>query len=176
MSNPKKEATIQSIQEKLQAAAAIVFADYRGLSAGQMEELRHSIAEANSTLQVLKNSLVKIALEREGYELPEESVLEGPTAVLFSSDNLADSFKAIAEFAEKNELPQIKGGYLEQQILPVEKITKIAKLPPINVLQAQVVGQLNAPITGLVYQLQGQLSGLVYTLQALKEKKQTDNA
>ena len=171
MTKQKKEDTIHEIQEHLTGASAVVFADYRGLSAAQMETLRHNVYETGANLHVFKNSLTKLALERAGYDTPEEDVLTGPTIALFSDENFVEAFKALAEFAKENELPTIKGGYMATQVLAADKINAIAMLPPLEVLQAKLLGQLNAPITGLVHQLKGQMTKLVYTLEAIKKQK-----
>lgn len=171
MSNPKKEETIQNIQQRLEASEAVLLADYRGLTASQMESLRGNISQSNATFHVLKNSLLKLALERAGYETPNEDLLDGPTAVLFSPNDPANAFKSVHEFSKENELPAIKGGYINKTLLAADKVVKIAKLPPINELHAKLLGQLNAPMSGLVQQLHGQVSQLVYVLNAIKEVK-----
>jgi len=172
MPNQKKEDTIQSIREKLSTAEAVVFSDYRGLSATNMEKLRNLLEEKGGSLHIFKNTLVKLALEREEYEQPVEDTLGGPTAVLFAHENLVDVFGALTEFAKENELPTIKSGYYGKSAISSEKVASIAKLPPLPVLQAQFLGQLNAPISGFVYQLNGMLSKLVWTLNAVKAAKE----
>jgi len=172
MPNQKKEDTIQSIREQLSTAEAVIFSDYRGLSATNIEKLRNLLQEKGGSLHIYKNTLMKLALEREEYEQPIEDTLEGPTAVLFAHENLVDVFGALTEFAKENELPTVKSGYYGKSAISPEKVVSIAKLPPLQVLQAQVLGQLNAPITGLVYQLNGMISKLVLTLQAVKAAKE----
>ena len=172
MPNQRKEDTIQQIQDHLSNASAVVFADYRGLSASQMESLRKSVSETGARLHIYKNSLTKLALERSGYETPDEETLVGPTVALFSDENFVESFKALATFSEENELPTVKGGYMNTAVLPAANVLAIAKLPPIEILQAKLLGQFNAPITGLVHQLKGQINSLVYTLKAIQDSKQ----
>lgn len=175
MPNQKKEDTIQSIREKLSSAEAVVFSDYRGLSATNIEKLRNLLQEKGGSLHIYKNTLVKIALEREEYEESLDDTLTGPTAVLFAHENLVDVLGALTSFAKENELPTIKSGYYGKSAISGGKVTAIAKLPPLPVLHAQLLGQLNAPISGFVYQLNGMLSKLVWTLNAVKDAKEKVN-
>jgi large subunit ribosomal protein L10 len=171
MPNPTKETKISEIQQLVSDAKALVFADYRGLSATKLEELRHSINQAGGKFFVIKNTLLKIALRRSGYNIPDDSVLDGPTAVLFSDPELVDTFKTLHTFSKDNELPTVKGGYLQSNVISPVEFNQIANLPALEVLQAKLVGNLNAPIYNLVYVLKGNINQLVYALKALQDKK-----
>lgn len=173
MPNQKKEDTITSIREKLSTSEAVVFSDYRGLSATKVEKLRNILQEKGGSYHIFKNTLIKLALEREGYPQLNDSTLEGPTAMLFAHTEPAEILKVLHEFSTENELPVIKSGYFGKDIITPDKVKRIANLPPLPILHAQLVGQLNAPISQFVYQLNGMLSKLVWTLQAVKEAKET---
>jgi large subunit ribosomal protein L10 len=78
----------------------------------------------------------------------------------------------VTEFAKSNEALQIKGGFLNTEIISVDDVTSLSKLPSREVLIAKVIGQMKAPINNFVGVLSGQIRNLVFTLKAIEEKKQ----
>lgn len=174
MPNLSKEAKIADVQELLQDTKAIVFADYRGLTATQIEKLRQSLDAVGAKFFVFKNTLLKIALRRSGYTLENQDVFDGPTAVLVSKDDMVESFKALHTFSKENELPTVKGGFLDGKAITAVEFGQIAQLPPIEILRAKLLGNLNAPLYNLAYVLKGTINQFVYTLKAVQEKKASE--
>lgn len=171
MPNQKKETTIEKIQSHISESQGFIFVDYRGLTNTELEALRNSVEETEGALHIFKNTLLLIAMERNGIAISEENVLTGPTAAIFANSDIAASFKVVTVFQKQHELPSIKGGFIEGEFISAEKIVKIAKLPSKEILQAQVIGQINAPISGLVFTLKGITNKLVYALEAIKAQK-----
>ncbi len=174
MPNPSKEAKIADVQELLKDTKAVVFADYRGLTATQIENLRQSLDAVGAKFFVFKNTLLKLALRRSGYALENQDVFEGPTAVLISKDDMVEPFKTLHTFSQENELPTVKGGFLDGKAITATEFGQIAKLPPVEVLRAKLLGNLNAPLYNLAYVLKGNMNQLVYALKALQEKKASE--
>lgn len=179
MPSQKNIQLVKELKEKLAKAKSVVLADYKGLNVGQMTELRQKIKEAGGELKVIKNTLAKLAFfQPRGLKQVERTPglenLTGPTAILFSYDDEVAPIKALYEFFEKNSLPKIKLGFLNQDLLQKEKVIELAKLPTREVLQAKLVGTLNSPIYGLVYVLKGNLASLINVLKAIKDAKHTN--
>jgi large subunit ribosomal protein L10 len=114
---------------------------------------------------VVKNSLLKLALEQSGLPVPEE-VMEGPVAVGYCFDEAPPVAKTIMDFAKETDILKIKGGILGPNILDVEGVKGLADLPPREVLLAQLVGAVQGPMSSLVSTLAAPQRELVQVLQA----------
>lgn len=173
MPSQKNIDQLQQIKDKLQQAKSVVLSDYRGLSVNQQQDLRQQIKKTGGELMVAKNTLLKLALEAEKYDLPDdfETILQGPTITLFSYEDELAPLKTLYQFAQKNQLPEIKVGFLTKQPLEAEKVKQLAQLPSKLELIAQTITTINAPISGFVNVLSGSLKNLVYTLEAIKQSK-----
>lgn len=169
MNREEKAAVIDQVATQIKEAQAIYAVDYRGISVTQVAELRERLVEAGASLRVVKNSLTERAADQAGAESLKE-LLEGPTAFTFVSGDAALAAKAIARFRREHQVPQFKGGTLDGDVLSIEQIEDIAKLPARNVLDGQLVGVLASPITGLVRGLNGLIGGLAIQLGAIAEQ------
>jgi len=165
----EKAAVIDQVATQIKESQAIYAVDYRGISVTQVAELRERLVEAGASLRVVKNSLTERAADQAGAESLKE-LLEGPTAFTFVSGDAALAAKAIARFRREHQVPQFKGGTLDGDVLSIEQIEDIAKLPARNVLDGQLVGVLASPITGLVRGLNGLIGGLAIQLGAIAEQ------
>ena len=165
-----KEQVVNEIKEKFQRAEAVVLVDYRGLNVAEVTELRKRLREAGADYKVYKNTLMTRALTELGIEglIP---YLTGPNAVALGYDDPVVPAKIISEFAKDHDKLEIKVGMISRKVIGVEGIKALANLPSKEVLVAQALGGLNAPITGFVNVLQGNIRKLVYALNAIAEKK-----
>lgn len=170
MATQRKILTVANLAQKLKDAKTVVLADYQGLDVAQISELRFQIKEVDGEFEVVKNTLLKRAALQAKSPL-NDTVLAGPTAVLWAWKDEIAPLKVMAKFAAENNFPKAKAGLLGDQVLSAEKIAQLATLPSQKELQTSLVGFLNAPIYGLVSSLQGNLRKLVYTLRAIKENK-----
>ena len=160
-----KEAVVAELREKLGSATAIVITEYRGLKAGDLVKLRKGLGEANVELRVIKNTLLRRA--SEGTALHDLALqLKGPNAVALAYGEATEAAKKLAEHEKALEAFNLKGGVIESTVVDGKQVVAISKLPSKQVLQAQVVGAFQGPLSGLVFTLQGVLSQFVGTLQA----------
>jgi large subunit ribosomal protein L10 len=169
ISKERKQELVAQYADLLDRSQAVILTDYHGLNVAEITKLRGEIREANGAYFVTKNTLIKLALERQGFSVPEEWI-EGPTAIGFCFDEVPAIAKAISEFAKESENLKIKGGLLGDRQMDVDKVQALAELPPADVLQAQILGALTAPMSGLVGVLNSALSGLVGVLDARKDQ------
>ncbi|MDO5715247.1 MAG: 50S ribosomal protein L10 [Tissierellia bacterium] len=166
-----KQALVDEIKDKIEDAQSIVFLNYSGLNVFDVTELRSKYRESNVDYKVYKNTLLRRAFEDLGYEGLDE-VLKGPSAVAFGMEDPASAAKISAEFAKDHDALKIKSGIVDGRILSVEEVDELAKLPSKEVLVAQVLGGLNAPIQGLANVLTGNIRGLAIVLQQIAEKQE----
>ena len=166
----EKEAVIAAVAEQLAGAENLFVSDYRGLTVTQLSELRAKLRESGASFTVVKNTLGGIAAERTNRAALRE-MLSGPTAVTFCGDDLVGAAKALSEFARSHPQLEIRGGLLDESVIDALGVKALATLPPREVLIAQVVGTMAAPLTGLVTVLQGTISGFVRALNQVAEQK-----
>ena len=145
----EKQAIVAAISEKLKGAAAGVLVDYSGITVAEDTEMRRKLREANVDYAVVKNTLVRFALDRAGLnEL--DSVLNGTTSLAVSADDPIAPARVLCEYADKLQNHfEVKGGFMDGRVMSVDEIKALAKIPPMPVLRAQVLGTMLAPITSL---------------------------
>ncbi|NMA48731.1 MAG: 50S ribosomal protein L10 [Tissierellia bacterium] len=165
-----KTKVIDEIKEKIELSQAVVLVDYRGLDVAQLTELRKKYREAGVDYKVYKNTMMKFAFKDLGYDEFNE-FLKGPSAVAFGIEDPVAAAKVTAEFAKKNEKLEIKAGIVDGKIINIEEVKSLAELPSKEVLVAQVLGGLNAPIQGFTNVLQGTIRSLAIVLNAIAEKE-----
>lgn len=169
ISKERKQELIADYTDKLTRSEAVIFTDYRGLPVKELERLRRQLRESKSAFQVVKNTLLKRALQEVGLSVPEK-ILRGPTALSYCFEDATATVKILTEFAKETEVLTFKGGLLGPRFISVEEIQTLAKLPSREVLLAQLMGGFQAPIRGLVNVLAGPIRGLVNVLQARAEQ------
>ena len=159
----QKEEEVKSLAEKLKEAKLVLLTDYRGITVEQVTALRNTLRDTNSEYKVIKNNIVKRALNTNG-ENGLDSVLEGPTAVVIADEYL-DPLKAIYNFSKDNEFYKIKGGIIEGKVVSVEELITLAKLPSRQELLGMLAGALL-----------GNISKLAVALDQVKLQKEEANA
>lgn len=167
MDRTQKEQQIAELREKLARSAAIVLADYRGLTVPAVTTLREDFRKQQCEYKVYKNTLVKLAIAGTPMEKMGK-YLEGPTAVIFSWDSPSAAAKVARDFAKNNEKLKIKGGYLEGNVLDPKGVSASADLPGKDELRAALLATLAAPATNLVRTLNAAAQNFAYVLDARK--------
>ncbi|MCX2683743.1 50S ribosomal protein L10 [Campylobacter sp. MIT 21-1685] len=160
MTKTEKIELIAKLQESFSLSEAIVVCNYKGLSTKKLEQLREVARENKVKVQVIKNTLVNIALKNSGKTGLE---LKDANIYLWGKDQLNVS-KTAAKFEENNnEFFQIKTAFIDGEVVDVEKVKALAKMPSRNELLAMLLQVWNAPITNFTI-----------GLNALKQKKESE--
>ena len=167
----KKEQLVSELVEKVGKSTAIIFANYQGLTHQQLENMKRNLKKADSEFIAVKNTLLERALAEKVDKETAQQHFNQPTGALFIYKDIVDPLKEISKMIKDFKLPVIKFGILDGKIVTDQEVTKIASLPPLPVLQAQLLGQMKAPISGLHRALNWNLQQLVLTLNAIKDKK-----
>lgn len=167
----QKKTLVLEVAKKIKASKALVFASFKGVSVKDVTTVRKELTQSGSGWQVLKKTLLNIALKDAGISVDVRK-LGGQIGVAFSHDEVTAA-KVLAQFAKANKTVPftIEGGALGVKELSIEEVKALAKLPSQDELRAQLVGTLQAPISSFVRVLSGNLSGLVQVLKAIEEKK-----
>ena len=169
MNRDQKAAVVDEIAEQIGAAEAIFAVDYRGISVSQVADLRARLRDADARFRIVKNSLSERAADKAGAE-DLKPMLVGPTALALVHGDAAVAAKALSDVARQLHLLDFKGGLLNGAPLSADDVRSIARLPARDVLQAQLVGTIAAPLTGLVRGLNALIGGLAIQLQAIADQ------
>ncbi|HSW48102.1 MAG TPA: 50S ribosomal protein L10 [Candidatus Saccharimonadales bacterium] len=167
----EKEAIVAELLQKVEKAKGIIFTDYQGLTHQQIEALKKSLKSLEAEYVNTKNTLLLIALKDKINTEEEKSKFTRPTATLFIYNDVVGPLKAITKSIKEFKLPLIKFGILDGKVLAEDDIVKISTLPPLDVLRAQLLGNMKGPISGLHRALNWNLQKLVMTLKAIETKK-----
>jgi large subunit ribosomal protein L10 len=169
MNRDEKAAVIDRIAGELESSQAVFAVDYRGITVSQVADLRAKLRAADATFSVVKNSLTERAADKAGAEALK-SVLEGPTALTFVRGDAAAAAKALADAQRVTEVLAFKGGLMDGQAVSPADIRAIAKLPSREVLYAQLVGTVAAPLNGLARTLNALISGIAVQLGQIRDQ------
>ena len=170
MVDPAKIEAVEELRDKLTRAKAAVFADFRGITVAQMNELRNRLRAEQVEFRVIKNTLARLAVADT--PLAEATVFfEGPTSVAFSYDDVMAPAKVLAGYAKEEKSFELKGGLLYGRTLDVEAVRRLAELPSSEVLKAQLLSVLQTSTVQLLGVFEGVGRSLLGTLLAQAEVK-----
>ena len=146
----EKQAVVAELTEKLKSAASGVLVDYKGITVAEDTALRAECRKNELDYAVVKNTLVRFAINNVGLE-EMDSVLNGTTSLALSHGDPIAPMRVIAKFAKQfnGEKFTIKAGFMDGKVLSLDEIKALSDLPSKEVLQAQVLGTMLAPITSL---------------------------
>jgi len=148
----QKEELVKALAERMKSAKVIILTDYRGINVADVTKLRADLRNTNSEYKVIKNNIIKRALDMNG-ESALDDLLTGPTAVLMGDEDYLEPSKVLYNFAKDNDFYKIKGGIIDGKVMTAEEIITLAKLPSKQELLAKLAGCLLANISKLAVAL-----------------------
>jgi large subunit ribosomal protein L10 len=175
MLKSQKAEIIATLEEEIGASSALIVADYRGLSVGAITSVRNGLRPLDATFRVSKNTLTRIAAERAGND-GLAAMLTGPTAIAFCKGDPAAVAKKLSDLARETRILRLKGAVVAGQTLDEEGVRRLATLPSREVLGAQFVGVLAAPLQTFVTVLGGAPREFVVVLDQIIQLKQAEAA
>ena len=141
----QKQKLVADLAEKMKNAKSGVIVDYCGISVEKDTALRAELRKAGVDYTVVKNTLLKLAIQGTNLEAMSDC-LEGTTAIATCKDDYVAAARILCKFASKHENFKVKSGFLDGEVISVEKIDSLAKLPTREVLLATVCSVFQAPI------------------------------
>lgn len=141
----KKKQMVADLSARIKNSCAGVVVDYKGINVEDDTKLRKELRESGVEYTVVKNSILGRAADDAGLE-GLESVLEGTTAIATCVDDYVASARILQKFADTHDNFSLKSGYLDGEVISMEKLIALAKLPSREVLLATVCSVFNAPI------------------------------
>jgi large subunit ribosomal protein L10 len=148
----RKVAEAVGIGEKLKKAKSVVLIDYRGFNVGEDTALRRAFRKENVEYKVLKNTLVRRALNDLGIK-ELDGKLNGPTALAFGYDDVVAPARIIVDSINRSRKMSVKGGLLEGKVIGEEQVKALAAIPDRMTLIAQLLAMLTAPMRKLAVAL-----------------------
>lgn len=171
LTREKKEQIIQELKDELVKSSSVVLADYKGLNAKNIAQLRNTLKEKDIKFKVYKNTLLKIAAQEAGLEDLTNN-LAGCTSIAFSKEDVLLPVKLLHKYSlESAELFKLKSALLEGKLFLKEQLVRIALLPSRETLLGQMLGNMKSPISSFVYVVKSPLSGLINVLEQIRKKQ-----
>ena len=171
---PAKKEALKALEERIANANAVVFADYRGLSVAETNQLRGNFHKTGeSEFLVVKNTILRMALINRGIEITDDDLLRGPTAIGIGEEPVTPA-KTLDEFAKKHEKLVFKGVLVDGEFYGADKVKDFASMPSTEELYASIVGAIAGPLQGFVGVLNETVRSFLAVLDAVIEKKKKE--
>ena len=175
MNLEKKQQIVEEIHKKFKEAEIVIATDYKGLDVAVMTDLRRQLREASIEYQVVKNTLLNRASENTDISVISE-YFKGPCAVAISYDDPVAPAKILNKFAETNSKLELKIGAMNGNVLSVEDLKALSKLPSREQLLSQLLSCMNSVPGNFVRTLAAVPAGFVNVLQGIKDNKEKESA
>jgi large subunit ribosomal protein L10 len=169
-----KEATVAELAEKFRESNAILLTEYRGLTVGQIKNLRDKVRN-DATYSVVKNTLTKIAAKQAGIDSLEE-YMSGPTAIAFVHGDPVAAAKGLRDFSKDHPVLVLKGGYFDGAPMDAAEVQRLAALESRDVLLGKLAGAFTASLFGAAYMFTAPTAQAVRAIDALRHKKENQGA
>lgn len=166
---PKKAESIAEAREWYSKAAGVVFSDNSGLSVKEIQQLRKNLRKQGAEVHVLKNTLFRIAAGEDVEKMPSEHH-NGPTIFTFIFENESTCAKALFDFAGTSKKLEVKGAFFGGKSMSAKEVEALSKLPSREVLIAQVIGAISAPLSNLVGVIEALYADPIRVIGAVADK------
>lgn len=167
---PEKAGIVSELSEALKRSPFVLVTDYRGMKVVNFSELRSRLAPTGAEVHVVKNNFLKRAMADSGFPDVGDK-FAGQTAVVTGEADVAPIAKIFKTFATEFKLATLKIGFVDREVLSAAQLETLAELPPLEVLQAQLLGLLLAPATRLVRLFNEPGAALARLMTAKAEKE-----
>lgn len=169
-----KKRADERLQKDLESSMGIFLVGCSGVSSADLTALRRDLDSFGARMFVAKNSFMSVALKKAEKDPRVLDFIDGPTALVFISDDPVGSAKALTNFAKSHESMKLRGGYLRDRLLQAQDFKVLANIPPRHVLYQQIAFAFNGPLTKLATSLNQIIVKLCFALKAVGEKKQKE--
>lgn len=170
MPTAEKETLVQEMSDRLSGVKSIYLADFSGMTVEKVTALRAKCRASGVHYKVFKNTLLKRAANSVGIT-QLDPYLEGPTVLAYSLDSEVEPARVLVEFAKENEKPLVKAGLIGDRLYGADEVKQLASLPPRDVLLAQVLGTISAPLSQFLGAVNALLASPAQLAGALEEKQ-----
>lgn len=173
MSKLLKELIVNELEESFRNADSFVVVDYKGIDHERHINLRQTLFDNNCEMQIVKNSLARIAFRKLGREKISD-LLERESAIVLSTEDELKAAKVIVEWIRKNKVMSIRGGYVSGSVVDEAGVKRLAALPSREQLLAQVAGAAIGPLTATISCLANMMRNVIGCVENLREKREKE--
>ena len=170
MPTEAKRAMVESLTAEFSQTSVSIVADYRGLSVADFAAIRRQLRSQGVSFRVVKNRLAKIAAGQAGAD-ELSSLLEGPSAIALTSGDEAAAARAVLDALRPYRNIKVRGAVVGRRAVDADSVTRLATLPPREVLLAQLAGAIASPLATMAGLVSAPLRNLGYALQQVAERK-----
>lgn len=171
MKKEKKTEVVAEVAETVSHSTAMYFTDFSGLTVEQATELRRELRKSGIEYRVVKNTLIKKALEQvTGYDKVYDKLV-GPTGIAFAFEDAVVPAKVIDKFVQKHQKLSLKAAVLEKQVYDGSKLKDLAKLPSKTEVMASILGSIQSPLAAVPTVLNAVMRDLVSVIGEIEKKK-----
>lgn len=174
-SKAQRQEAVDALQRELETSPNLYLTDFTGLDVLKMTDLRYRLRTVGVKYLVVKNTLAQRALAASAISDLDEH-LTGPTGVVFAGDDPVTAAKVLTDFAKEHERPEIKIGLLDGKPVTKQDVQRLAKLPPRDVLLAQLAGALQGPLAGFAGAMNAILYQFAGALEALRAQRSAESS
>ncbi|MSP14217.1 MAG: 50S ribosomal protein L10 [Chloroflexi bacterium] len=176
LTRDEKGKILDELNEKLGRAEAVLISDYRGLRVKDIQNVRGQLRKSDANLIVVKNTLLRLALEKNGLPTPEK-LLSGPTAAAICFSDIAGPAKILNDFARDTKILTIKGAIIGHSVVEAAGFDAVVNMPTRAEIFSKVLRAFNAPSTNVVGTVAGGIRQILNVLQArVDQLKEQENA
>lgn len=175
MPSQQKVERVAELRDRIEGSDALLLTEYRGLTVSEIGELRRSLAEGGTKFSVVKNTLMRRAVNDAG-RAELETLLQGPSAVAFVAGDPVAAAKSVVDAAKRFPTLVLKGGYMDGKVLSADDAKALASLESREVMLSKIAGLMKSEMTKAAALLVGAQSKFVSLLEAYKEKLPTEEA
>ena len=166
----EKKQIVSEVNQAAASALSAVLADYRGINVDKLTELRKTARENQVYLRVVRNTLLRRAIEDTDFDCIKE-VLEGPTLLAFSKEDPGAAARVLKDFAKDNESFEIKALSVGGELLDANQIDVLAKLPTMDQARSMLMSVMLAPVTKLARTANEVPSKITRAVAAVRDQK-----
>jgi large subunit ribosomal protein L10 len=171
MPTEAKRATVAELRDELAGSNAAIVADYRGLTVGELATIRRALREQGIRYRVVKNRLAKIAAAEAGRQALVE-LLDGPTGLAVGATDEVTLARTFLDAIRPYRTVAVRGAVIGERRIGSDEVTRLASLPPREVLLAQLAGGIASPMVGLASVISAPLRNLGYALSQLAGQRE----
>jgi large subunit ribosomal protein L10 len=169
MPTEAKRETVAELRSELENSSTMIVSEYRGLTVKEIAEVRRALRQQDVRYRIVKNRLMRIAAG-DGVADALNPLLNGPTAIAFGTDEAATA-RAVIDATRTYKAIRITGGVLGQRGIDADGVTRLASLPPREVLLARLAGAIQSPTATLASLLAANIRNLGYALTQVRDQK-----
>jgi large subunit ribosomal protein L10 len=169
MPTEAKKATVAELRDELARSRTMIISEYRGLTVKEIAEVRRALRQQDVRYRIVKNRLMRIAAG-DGIAEALNPLLNGPTAIAFGTDEAATA-RAVIDATRTYKAIVITGAVLGQRGIDADGVTRLASLPPRDVLLARLAGAIQSPTATLASLLGANIRNLGYALAQVRDQK-----